>query len=191
MSFDAPIKFKPATLFKLAQHKPLVGKVEQYLELLVQSKSDDANSACGPYMGLYLGRLGSEGNADRLVADFYGMLVQVNIVETDKWVEVGNGTEVFFRIRDRLGEVVCDAGSRIEKDVTVNAVDVHCDNDPCGAINVMHGQSRDGVVYRKVVAQVCNGQGFFLIVEKDLVLCKKLHSPEFVYVSIKRFACAF
>lgn len=119
------------------------------------------------------------------------MLVQVNIVETDLRVEVGNGTEVCFRIRDGLGEVVCDAGPRVEKDVAVNAGDVHCDNDSCGAMNAVHGQLGDGVVYREVVVQVCNGKGLLLVVEKDLVLFKELHPPEFVYVRIEWLACPF
>ena len=119
------------------------------------------------------------------------MLVQVDVVEADLRVEVGDLTEVFLRIRDGPSEVVRDAGPRVEKDVAVNAGDVHCDNDSCRAQNVVHGQFGDGVVYREVVVQVCNGKGLFLVVEKHLVLFKEFHPPEFVYVRIEWLACPF
>ena len=117
------------------------------------------------------------------------MLVQVDVVEADLRVEVGYRAEVILCMRDGPGEVVRDAGPRVEKDVAVNAGDVHCDNDSCGAQNVVHGQFGDGVVYREVVVQVCNGKGLFLVVEKDLVLFKEFHPPEFVYVRIEWLAC--
>lgn len=116
------------------------------------------------------------------------MLIQVNVVETDKWVEVGDCAEVFLRIRDGLGEVVRDASPRVEKYVAVNAKYIHRDDNSCEPANIMHRKFSNGVVYCKIVIQVCDGKGFFFVIEKDLVLCEKLHPPKFINARFKMFA---
>lgn len=96
------------------------------------------------------------------------MLVQVNVVETDKWVEVGNGTEVFFRIRDGFSEVVRDAGSRIENQLATHPVDDGAEHDATGKAG--NRQFRNGVHRGDVVTLVCDDNRRLLVVEQHLVL---------------------